>query len=241
MMEELFLKTEDNIKIAINHYKEGKDIVIIICPGWAMTKDSKPFKSMAKDFAVHYDVITMDFRGHGKSSGRFTFSAKEAMDLKTVVDYAKNKYSKVGIIGFSMGGATAIIHTAKHKDIQMLITVSTPCDFDKIENHWYKPEAFIPTFQKFEFKNALSIRVDNPFLKKIKPINIVQDIAPIPILFLAGEIDPTVYPWHAEKLYNKACQSKSLNIFKNNCHAEDLYLQSHDTFINVCNNWLEQF
>jgi len=236
-MQEIFLKTQDNTKIALNHYSSGRNCVIIICPGWYMCKDSKVFKAISEDFFKNYDVITMDFRGHGRSSGCYTFSAKEPVDLKAVVNYAKTKYTKIGLIGFSLGGATAIIHTAKYKDIDYLIAVSAPCDFYKIENRWFKKEAFIPTIRKFELWRARGVRPGNPLLKKVKPVDVVQNIVPIPVLFLAGEKDPTIYPWHAQELYNKACGIKSINIFQNNYHAEDLYLSSREKFMNCCYEW----
>jgi alpha/beta superfamily hydrolase len=238
-MKEIFLKTEDNIKIAINHYDSGRDTVVIIAHGWYMCKDSKVFKALSEDFYKNFDVITMDFRGHGRSSGFYTFSAKEVNDLKAVVDYAKSRYSRVNLLGFSLGAATSIIHTAKYKDIDSLIVVSPPVSFDKIENHFFKKEAYIPTIEKFELWRSLSIRAGNPFLPKINPIDVIQDISPIPVLFLAGEIDPTVYAWHAKKLYNKACQPKSIMIFQDNYHAEDLYLSSRDKFLKVCNSWFD--
>ena len=40
-MIEVKITTEDNEKIAINHYKNNYESVIIIAPGWFMTKDKK--------------------------------------------------------------------------------------------------------------------------------------------------------------------------------------------------------
>lgn len=236
--KELYLTTCDNKKIAINHYKYNHDAVLIIAPGWFMGKDSKPFKSMAKDFTKYYDVISMDFRGHCKSSGTFTFSCKEPEDLRQVVNYAKSQYKKVYLIGFSLGGSTATIYTAEHKNIDKLILVSTPVSYDKVENCIWKKEAFIPTLKKFELKTWCSIRPGKFWLAKINPIDVIQDISPIPILILAGENDPTVFCWHAKSLYEKARDPKKLIIFEHGYHAEDLYIQNPNRFITTCVDWL---
>lgn len=235
-----FLKTSDNNTIAINHYFSGRQSVLIICPGWYMTKDSQCFRAMAEDFYRNTDVIIMDFRGHGESSGFYTFSARETLDLKTVVDYAKKKYTHVNLMGFSLGGAVSIIYTAKYKNIDSLICISAPADFDKIENHFFKKEAFLPTMQKFELTRSLSIRPGNMFLNKIKPIDIVQDISPVPALFIAGGKDPTVYPWHTQALFERTQHIKKFELFENDFHAEDLYLNSRDKFLQVCSNWISQ-
>lgn len=62
-MIEKFLETKDGIKIGINHYENQCGEVIILAHGWFMTKDSHAFKSIAKDLAKNFDVISMDFRG----------------------------------------------------------------------------------------------------------------------------------------------------------------------------------
>lgn len=237
--KELFLTTTDCTKIAINHYKTGHNEVVIMAPGWFMSKDSKPFKHMAEDFSQNYDVIALDFRGHCKSSGTFTFTAREPEDLRTVVCYAKNQYKKVYLIGFSLGGATAVIHTANCKNIDKLILVSAPVSFDKIENEMWKKEAFIPTLQKCELSRWVSVRPGKFWLKKISPIDVIQTISPTPILIIAGEKDPTVHPWHAKALYDKAKEPKKLIIIKDGIHAEDLYLKDPKNFVNTCTQWIK--
>ncbi len=101
--QELFLTTSDKIKIAINHYRIQADNVVIIAPGWTMSKDSRFIRRIANKFAKFFDVIAMDFRGHGRSSGFYTFSSDETHDLTAVINYAKKIYNKVYLIGFSLG------------------------------------------------------------------------------------------------------------------------------------------
>jgi pimeloyl-ACP methyl ester carboxylesterase len=239
-MQEKILNTNNKIQIAINHYHSPKrDSVIIICPGCFICKDAKPFLNMANDFFSHFDVITMNFRGHGKSSGLFTFTAKEHEDLSAVVKYAKEKYSKIGLIGFSLGAATAIIYTATHKDIQSLIAVSAPSDFDKIENHFLKKEAIIPFFEKFELGKTPAIRPGNILQKKPKPIDLIHKISPIPVLFITGSNDPIISPWHTDELYKKAHEPKAILKFQDGIHAEELYLKSRNKFLKECITWFE--
>lgn len=239
-MQEVFLKTLDNIKIAINHYSKFRNSVIIIAPGWFMTKDSKIFKKISEDLFKTFDIITMDFRGSGKSKGFYTFTAKEEQDLNCVINYAKKHYEKVFVLGFSLGGALSIISGAKNKNINGIIAVSAPTEFYKIENKMYSPNAWIPTlFQKFEPLRWMTIRAGNPFLPKEKPINLVGEIT-VPTLFIAGEKDPTVCPWHTQKLFENAKCKKDFILFEKARHAEDLYTDYPEKFITYCTEWLEQ-
>ena len=238
-IKELYLKTKDGVNIAINCHKTGHDAVLIIAHGWFMTKDSEYFADMANAFSENFDVISMDFRGHGKSSGFYTFTSKEPQDLKTVVDYAKKHYKKIYLIGFSLGGALVIIHSAIEKDVDKVIAVSAPHSFIKIENQMWRKEAWSHSFRKFEFKRWISIRPSLIVGKKIRPIDIVDKVE-APTLFIAGEQDVTVKAWHSISLYKKAKCEKHFELFKDCCHAEDLFFQEREKFINICNNWLQK-
>lgn len=237
-MNELFLTTKDNIRIGINYYNNAFQTVMIICPGWFMTKDSAPFKKLSEEFSKFYDVISMDFRGHGKSSGFYTFTAREEYDLQAVVQFAKSRYKKIILCGFSLGGALVIFHAAKNKDISKVISVSPPSDFMKIENRMYSPDAWIPTlFKKFEPFRWLTIRAGNPFLYKDRPIDFVDKIT-VPTLFIAGEKDPTVLPWHTQALFDKAVCEKWFELFNNARHAEDLFMDYEQKFMQICIDWI---
>ena len=241
MNKEIFLKTSDGVKIAINLYSKARDSVVIICPGWFMTKDAAIFKQISYDLFVSFDIIAMDFRGSGRSGGFYTFSTKEPIDLYRVISYAKEvlEYKNVYLLGFSLGAAVSIICSAQNSDVDKLIVVSAPADFDKIENKMYSPDAWIPTlFQKFEPLRWMTIRAGNPFLSKIKPIDVAADIA-VPTLFIAGEKDPTVLPWHTKALYDKAHCKKDYKLFTKTRHAEDIYHDYPTEFIEMCRNWFE--
>lgn len=238
-MKELTLQSEDNVDIKINHYSKNSDEVVVVCPGWFMTKDSKSIKNIANALTSFGDVISMDFRGHGRSGGFYTFTSKEEKDLSAVVKFAKNIYKRVSLMGFSLGGALVLLHSAKDAGIRKNIVVSPPADFYKIENRMYSPHAWIPTlFQKFEPKRFCSIRPGNPFLHKTKPIDVIKNVK-TPTLFLAGENDPTVFPWHTELLYNEAVCEKSYKLFKKANHAEDLFNDYPEKFMKICAEWLK--
>lgn len=240
MVKEIFLDSKDGVKIAINHYDSANpEKVIVICHGSFMCKDAKPFLEMSDDFHEYFDVITMDFRGHGRSAGSFTFTAKEPDDLRVVINFAKRVYPRIGILGFSLGAAIAIIDAARNKDIQSLIAVSAPADVNKIENHFLRKEALIPAIEKFEFGKSPNMRPGNMFLNKIKPVDVIGDISPIPVLFIYGSRDPIIYSRHALALYEKAKMPKRIEKFENGWHAEDLYLKSKSKFIRMSQEWFD--
>ncbi len=241
-MKEIFVESENKIRIAVNHYESGvRESVVIICPGCFICKDAKPFRMMSEDFYKVYDVITMDFRGHGRSSGLFTFTAREYNDLRSVVVYAKNFYKRIGILGFSLGAASAIIYTAKFKDVDSLIAVAPPVSFRKIENHFWKKNTLIAAIKKYELWKNPSIRPGNIFLKKDNPIDLVGDISPIPFLVITGTDDTIIYPWHCIELNKWSGEPKKMFIFDKGLHAEQLYLKQCEIFMGVCKDWFTTY
>lgn len=239
-MKELFLNTKDKITIAINLHETNHDEVIIIAPGWCMTKSSRAFSEIAKSFSQNFDVISMDFRGHGKSGGFFTFSAKELIDIDSVVKFAKEKgYKKIHLMGYSLGGGLVLNYAAQNPTIEKVIAVSPYSDFSKIENKMWKKEAWMETFKKFELSRFLSIRPSIIPQKKIKPIDMVSKIK-APTLFIAGKKDPTVCYWHTEVLFKKALCEKEFKLYDDGIHAEDLFLYHKADFVKTCTNWLQK-
>lgn len=236
-MEECFVKTVDNVKIAFNHYKIGSESLVIVLHGWFMTKDSFAFSHLSEHFAKNFDVITLDFRGHGKSGGFYTFTSKEINDIQSVIDIIKNDYKYIYLIGFSLGASLALIYSSTSDYINKVIAVSPASDFDKIENNFWRKNAWLPTLQKFELNRWLSIRPCLPIHKKIKPIDIIQNVK-CPTLFIAGKNDVTVYPWHTKLLFGKAICDKEYVLFEDGKHAEDLFLEDEINFLKICYDWL---
>ncbi len=228
----------DKTKIALNHFKQdSRDTVLIICHGFAMSKDSKPFLDLSNDLFESWDIIAMDQRGHGNSEGIFSFSSKEHKDIKAVIEYAKESYTRIYLMGFSLGAASCIIEVAANKNVNGLITVSAPISFEKIENRFLHKDALIPGIKK-SGEHTFKMRLGNMFAKKENPVDVIDKISPIPILLIQGEKDPIIFKHHAETLYKKAKEPKKLIIIKEGLHSEDLYLNNRKEFVSLCSSWL---
>ena len=79
-------------------------------------------------------MIAFDFRGHGKSNDVFTWTALEQKDLQAIIAYAKeNKYAKIGVIGFSLGAAIALIEAGCQKNIDSRDRCQFPGRFRKYQ------------------------------------------------------------------------------------------------------------
>jgi len=232
------LTTTDGVEIAFDHYQSNHENIIIIAPGFYNSKQAVLFKQMAQRLCDQYDIIVMDFRGHGRSKGLFTFTANEDKDLLGVLKCVEGKYKKIGIIGFSLGAAVGLITASKSKQIDSLIAVCPSAQFDKIDlNVWnmgFKENIIYNFFQ--EGRIGKGVRPGSLLTKKIKPIDIVGKIK-IPIYFIHGSDDWLILPWHSEVLFKAANCLKKIDLIEGATHAEYIFRSFPDDTIKRFKTW----
>jgi pimeloyl-ACP methyl ester carboxylesterase len=238
----LQLETSDHQHISVNHYSASRSQVLILAPGFFNNKGVYLFKKIAEGLFESYDIIAFDFRGHGNSSGLFTWTAHEPQDLEEVVKYAKAQgYGQIGVVGFSLGAAVTLIVASTNRNINSVITISAPFDFAHIDYHFWEPAMWDDLKLNLGYKGkGKGVRVDNPFMTKIKPLDIVAKISPTPVFFIHGAKDWLIKPYHSEKLYQKAMEPKRLLIMPDAGHAEIIYDTHPKEFIDLCKQWFEK-
>ena len=232
------LSSQDGVRISLDVYGQGTHpTAVIICPGFFQSKDTRTFQQMNALLASEHDVLAMDFRGHGRSSGLFTFSALEGADLAAVLAWAIARYAHVGIVGFSLGGATAINTVNRHPEqVKSLIAVSAPAAFEDIEFKFWTPEAMRTGMVGLE--PGAGCRPGNLLLKKERPIDSIRTIQQVPILFIHGTNDVIVGVEHSRRLHAAAPEPKRLEIVPNGSHAEQLFRDEPERFIDLVCEWL---
>ncbi|MFH0754225.1 MAG: alpha/beta fold hydrolase [Candidatus Omnitrophota bacterium] len=231
-----FAMTEDGKRIAYSHLKGGFSKVVIMAHGFYSSKDTDLFRGIASAFSKGYDVISFDFRGHGKSSHVFTWTAHEQKDLRAVIAYAKECcYEKIGVIGFSLGAVIVLLEASGHRDIDSVIAVSSPSNLREINYHFWEKDMWEDLKLNLGIQGrGKGIRPGNPFLAKMRLMDVVDRIAPIPVLFFHGEKDWLIKPGHSQRLYDRAKEPKMLTVLKDGGHAERMFDIFPDQFMRVC-------
>ncbi|MCM8812932.1 MAG: lysophospholipase [Candidatus Omnitrophica bacterium] len=240
-MRTVEIRTRDGQRIALNHYDaRGGRTALILAHGFFNAKDAYLFRALAEELGTEYDCVVFDFRGHGKSSGLFSWTARERFDLRAAVDYTQGcGYLSIGLIGFSLGAAVGILETAENPAINSLISVSAPSDIYKIDYHFWKKGMWEDLKLNVGCKGkGKGIRPGNPFLAKVPPVQVVARIAPRPVLFIHGEDDWLINVRHSRWLFARAAEPKKLVIIEGGGHAEKLFDDQHDLFMRVCREWL---
>ena len=233
------LTTVDHQKISFQHFKNGSLAVIIIAHGYYNSKQCVVLQELTQAFEGKYDIFIFDFRGHGKSSGVYTWSSREGNDFRAVLDFIAPQYSKIGLIAFSLGASISINVLANDKRVDSLVCVSAPSDMSKIdyrawELDWKKDVVY--TLLNPKGRIGKGVRPGPFWLAKERPIDNIGKIT-IPIMFIHGSRDWVIRPWHSEALFQKASGKKKIISIKNGSHAEYLMRDYPEQFVAEVKNW----
>jgi alpha-beta hydrolase superfamily lysophospholipase len=161
-----------------------------------------------------YNCFMFDFRGHGRSEGDYTsFGYHERKDLLGALDLLRSRnISKVGVLGFSLGGVVGIGTAAEHEEI---VAVVADGAFVELRG------ALARGATEHGFPRGL-IRLLGPSilwlagkrvgadLEESDPIRSVGQMAPRALFLIHGENDPYVSADDARRLFERAGEPKEL-------------------------------
>lgn len=240
MIADLYVSAKDKIRIALTHYKRGFDKLIIISPGFFNNRKTLLVRKFIDFLLPFYDVICFDHRGHGNSGGVYTFGSREEKDLKAILDYTRSfGYTKIGLIGFSLGAAVALTVASRKDTIDSLALISCPANIWKIDYRFWEKGMLIDLIDFFgPIGEGKGVRLGNPFLRKRHPISYISKLD-TPALFIHGAKDWVIKPWHSRLLFDKKYKDKKIEIFEKGLHAEKLIDQYPKEIKNLVLDWFK--
>ena len=231
--------TRDGVRIAFNHYAApGRDAAVVVGHGFFSCKDGRSHRRLAEALAASADVVSMDFRGHGRSGGWYTFSAREGADLDAVLDWAAARYARLALIGFSLGGAVALTSAARHRArLRGVAAVSAPSEFRRIEYKFWTRRAIVGGFRSLG--PGSGCRPGNIFLRKPRPVDAIALLDGLPVLLVHGTEDPIVGLAHSQRLYEAAREPKRLAVIRGGGHAEWLIREDLGGLGALLREWID--
>lgn len=206
------LTTRDGVAIAAWHLPvPGADAAVVLVHGHEASRTwefAQRFPELAATLQANgYHVVMIDLRGHGASGGeRFSFGHLERLDVIAAVDLLLAEGvppGQIGVLGVSMGAATAIGAAADDARIGALWADSGYADIRPILALRWPSASGLPMV--FLHATRLAHRLRFGFdLGGVRPEVEIARVAPRPIQLVHGTADTTVPYEHAERLAGAA-------------------------------------
>lgn len=186
-------------------------------------------------------VVMFDFRGCGDSGdGPQSLAHTEQRDLEAAVDLVRRRSPRasIAVVGFSMGASTAILTAARDPRIEALVLDSPFATMADVIATAYR-KFRLPTAPLLPLANlATRLRYGYTFAQ-VRPIDVIAELAPRPILLLHGAVDSIIPVSHAHDLFDTAREPKRLEVFDGADHCGG-YFADRPGYIDLVARFLDE-
>lgn len=197
-----------------------KEPVIIFCHGHPANRTE--LLDLAPAFISNYNLLLFDFRGLGESEGLYTaLGAKESRDLIGAINYLKTRddvdIQKIGVLGFSMGGAVALMTAENCSEIRAVVADSAYANLVKtIEEVGFK--GFGPAKKMMtSFSIFMAQKFFNIDIREVSPEESVKKLK-IPIFLIHARDDQRISFENSKTIYEAAQCPKEFWLVPNGGH-----------------------
>jgi len=237
--EELIITSEEGYPIHGFFFPNGDNKkMVVIAHGYTCSLFcSVKYMTIFKDLG--FSVLVYDQRYHGLSGGKSsTFGYKEKDDLKSIVDYLYNRFGEVtlGTHGESLGGATVLMHAAKDKRVDFVVSDCAFSDMTEELACRLKDDKNLPKFPIIYIAAFINkLQVGN-YYWEVSPKKSAKEIK-APTLIIHGKEDKYTPFKQGEDIFNALnCPKRFLSV-ENATHAmsyseaPELYAKSIKQFL----------
>lgn len=180
----------------------------------------------------NYDVFIFDYRGYGISEGVPTLEGALS-DIEQAILYADQAAAdkEIFVMGQSLGASMGIYAVKEMKEhVDGAIFVSAFSDYREISR-----EFLSRYWLTWLFQWPLSFTINNNY----SPLDFVEEISPVPTLFLYSDGDEIIPSDQIKELYEKASQPKDIELVVGSHNAIMGIEQNRDIIIRYLDSWVE--
>ena len=141
--------------------------------------------TLAEVLSGFFSVVTFDFRGHGRSTGRCPLGfSKVSEDLEAVVERVRSMgFERIGVAGFSMGAAAAMLLASRNNCFDALVSIGCPPRMPEI------PLLTRHRYLSVAAARILGMRLDPKSCDGPSPVDVAECLPGFPKLMIFGELE----------------------------------------------------
>jgi fermentation-respiration switch protein FrsA (DUF1100 family) len=212
--EHIQVRGADNILLDGRFFRGDHRSLVILASGYGDTQDQ--MLSIA-EFLHHagFSVLTYNARARATSGGTYvTLGVLEQQDMISLVSYVAGRpdvdANRIGVLGISMGGATAILAAAKDKRIGAVVDDSGFSDAPRVIAASFEHFIHLPAFPFAPITVSIANLRAGIDVNRVRPMDVIGEISPRPVLIIHEAGDPVVPADNSLRNFAAARQPKEL-------------------------------
>ena len=217
------IETEDGVRLRGSRVgREGPSLVF--CHGFLGWHHKDRIVRFVEALASRFVVYAFDLRGHGASGGLCTYGDREALDVDAVVRMAREERGDqpLATLGVSMGGVAVLRQAAINRGVDAVIAISTPARWDGHRSRAVRQIQWLASTPRGRrLAPKLGVRLAEHSAWTDSPEDLIERIAPTPVVIVHGRDDHFFDEEEAWRLYRRAGDPKRLMLAARFGHAED--------------------
>ena len=224
-----WLITEDQVRVRaeLRQATTPRSLVLVVAHGFSGSITKAINRRVLDRLQDHADLIAVELRGHGKSSGGSTLATEEVHEMREAVAWARALgYQRVATVGFSMGAAVAIRHAGLYGGIDAVVAISPPAFWN------YRGTPFMRRLHfgidnplgRLVVRHAMGTRIQKgSWPEPLSPADVAESIAPIPLLVVHGRRDEFFPDDHPRIIH--AAAGRGAKARGHESHLNELWLE----------------
>lgn len=142
-----------------------------------------------------YAVVSYESRRCGEDMKPLSVGYLEADEVGDILEYLRLRgdvdMNRVGIHGFSGSGVTAIIAGARYPQLKAVIASGGYADMSDNLDSYGGDLSYLAGIYRFSMRQAYRV-FSGISLEKLSPVDVIDEIAPRPILLIYGSTEPSL-------------------------------------------------
>jgi uncharacterized protein len=222
--EHIQVRGADNILLDGRFFPGTHPSLVILASGYGDTQDQ--MLSIAEFLhQAGFSVLTYNARARAPSGGKYvTLGALEQLDLISLVNYAAMRSdidaNRMGILGISMGGATAVLAAAKDKRLRAVVDDSGFSDAPHVIAAAFEHFVHLPAFPFAPIAVGIADLRAGIDVSRVRPVDVIAGISPRPVLIIHEQGDTVVPVENSLRNFAAAQQPKQLWLVPGSGHGQ---------------------